>query len=43
MTINKDKVKQIINDNHRVLTGFAHYDKGVKVSGCDCCYCNDNV
>ena len=41
--VDKDKVRQIIKDNSRVLMGFAHYDKGVKVDECDCCYCKTRV
>lgn len=33
-------VKKVIKDNRRALVGFAHFDKGIKIKGCDCCYCN---
>ena len=33
------RVKVIAARYSRVLVGFAHYDNGVRVPGCDCCYC----
>lgn len=35
-----EKARPLLVGYRRVLIGFAHYDKGVKVPGCDCCYCS---
>jgi hypothetical protein len=35
----KKMVKRVIKEHKRALVGFAHYDKGEKVKGCNCCYC----
>jgi hypothetical protein len=32
--------KEQIATHRRVLTGFAHFDRGEKVPGCDCCHCS---
>jgi hypothetical protein len=36
-------VKRIVDYHMRVLIGLAHYDKGRKVKGCNCCYCAKGV
>jgi hypothetical protein len=35
----REATARIIAENRRALLGFAHYDRGEKVPGCDCCYC----
>ena len=34
-------VGRVMKTHRRALLGLAHYDKGVKVKGCDCCFCGE--
>jgi len=45
-TLRKERIEQVvekvIKQYGQALLGLAHYDKGEKVKGCNCCYCKED-